>query len=556
MQSPTFLKIAEVRTRIENDFLPVLQTIQQIKSGTLPEFDLKDYENIVDIRPGYKVVDGELTDTKAIVILVKSVSGKAIPEEINHIATDVDIVSPFEYIRKQNKEKVESLLPGTQVNNTKYLLDSSEFDTEGFVAESFVPKIGYQPPTDFTLDAVDEDITLICHVSPEDGWEQLSEFLTGVEQELRVGMYDFSAPGIEQSLIDVARSGADINLVYDGKPAAGVGKGNKADDKTEDEIIKSIDAAKTGQFVHVKASLNKGGLFANAYHIKVAVKDKKMFWLSSGNWQSSNQPDMSKTSSFASALQNYNREWHIIVTNDKLSETYYKFLKYDLEQSVNKAQGFVSLNTGETDLHDILLPVNALVRTTGLKKFPPKVITARMKIQPVLTPDNYIAQIRPLIENATTRIYFQNQYIHIGKTMTDEFTGLLTALKDKAETLDVKIILRYEPDARLMVENLKAFGFDSSKIRIQNNCHNKGIIIDDEIIVLGSHNGSNDGMEFNRDASLIIYNSEVQNYYEEVFQFDWDNLAKSGIGKEAASGDQEGFLAGGDVLQNWESAFD
>lgn len=35
-----------------------------------------------------------------------------------------------------------------------------------------------------------------------------------------------------------------------------------------------------------------------------------------------------------------------------------------------------------------------------------------------------------------------------------------------------------------------------------------------------------------------------------------DNLAKSGIGKEAASGDQEGFLAGGDVLQNWESAFD
>ena len=35
-----------------------------------------------------------------------------------------------------------------------------------------------------------------------------------------------------------------------------------------------------------------GKTFASAYHIKVAVRDRKSFWLSSGNWQSSNQPDI------------------------------------------------------------------------------------------------------------------------------------------------------------------------------------------------------------------------------------------------------------------------
>jgi hypothetical protein len=36
-----------------------------------------------------------------------------------------------------------------------------------------------------------------------------------------------------------------------------------------------------------------GSLFNTAYHTKVAVADGKRFWLSSGNWQHSNQPELS-----------------------------------------------------------------------------------------------------------------------------------------------------------------------------------------------------------------------------------------------------------------------
>ena len=32
-------------------------------------------------------------------------------------------------------------------------------------------------------------------------------------------------------------------------------------------------------------------IFRTAYHIKVAVRDHSTFWLSSGNWNNSNQPE-------------------------------------------------------------------------------------------------------------------------------------------------------------------------------------------------------------------------------------------------------------------------
>ena len=46
----------------------------------------------------------------------------------------------------------------------------------------------------------------------------------------------------------------------------------------------------TERFRSEFASIGSGGTFASAYHIKVAVRDHAAFWLSSGNWQSSNQP--------------------------------------------------------------------------------------------------------------------------------------------------------------------------------------------------------------------------------------------------------------------------
>ena len=43
--------------------------------------------------------------------------------------------------------------------------------------------------------------------------------------------------------------------------------------------------------------------------------------------------------------------------------------------------------------------------------------------------------------------------------------------------------------------------------------------------MLGSHNITNQGSLFNRDASLLVRDPEVAGYFEKVFLFDWNTLA-------------------------------
>ncbi len=93
--------------------------------------------------------------------------------------------------------------------------------------------------------------------------------------------------------------------------------------------------------------------------------------------------------------------------------------------------------------------------------------------------------------------------------------------------MDVRIIFRRFPTVRQTLTGLKDFGFDTSlnKIRVQTNCHTKGIVIDGGIVLVGSQNWTRAGTTLNRDASLIFFDPEIANYYEDLFLFDWNRIA-------------------------------
>ena len=71
-------------------------------------------------------------------------------------------------------------------------------------------------------------------------------------------------------------------------------------------------------------------------------------------------------------------------------------------------------------------------------------------------------------------------------------------------------------------------------MRFQPACHNKTIIVDGETVMFGSHNWSNDGTTTNRDATLIIHDPEAAKYYEKIFLYDWENLARKSVPGERA----------------------
>jgi hypothetical protein len=146
-------------------------------------------------------------------------------------------------------------------------------------------------------------MTLALHVSPEAGWRQLSKFFDGDDYDrITIDMYNFTAPHIIEAIQNaIEPHNRQMILTLDRK-SNDIGGETKKDDWPEEKAMKTLKQDAGKRFRWTPASVSgPGKLFATSYHIKVAVLSgrsggaregglaDKRFWLSSGNWASSNQ---------------------------------------------------------------------------------------------------------------------------------------------------------------------------------------------------------------------------------------------------------------------------
>lgn len=63
-----------------------------------------------------------------------------------------------------------------------------------------------------------------------------------------------------------------------------------------------------------------------------------------------------------------------------------------------------------------------------------------------------------------------------------------------------------------------------------SKCHTKAIIVDADdaeraTVLFGSHNLTNEGALYNHDASLMVRDHEIANYFRQIFEPHWRQLA-------------------------------
>jgi hypothetical protein len=484
---------------------------------------LSGHPEIVDIREGYRFKRGWITDEKVVVIEVRS---KLTPAELQ----DAGAVPLPQQI----------LGVGVDVR-TAALPDQLEHLGVDLAALEAPPKPGgYREPLDVSLDPVEERMQAVFHISPDSGVPNLRNFLGRVRSRLTATMYEWEADHISQAIEDAIKPG-DRKLKMVTQRA-----GTRA--AVEDMVGRLGD----NKFAHAWASVGAGRLFPNAYHIKVASRDKEEFWLSSGNWKDSNQPDIDpagEDSTLVGPLRKHNREWHVVIANKKLATMFQKYIEWDFREAER-----VPVEEGvEVALPDLFVPDAAfaaeLERRIPVQYFDPLVVDRVLEVRPLLTPDRdsrgrrmFLDTATKLIERATRKVYVQNQSFNLLEENVDEFEQIFGAIRDKQQAgLDVRIIFR---DARefsrengtnqqKLLERLKDFGFDMDSIRVQMRLHTKAIIIDPRDsdhqdsgeVLFGSHNLTNAGSLFNRDASLLVKDAEVADYFAKAFLFDWEVLA-------------------------------
>jgi extracellular elastinolytic metalloproteinase len=508
--------------------------------------ELIKLSNVVSVRPGFRFNNGKITNEPCITVsvlrkldLTNISATQIIPQKLGKVLVDVVPATPLEQILYREKQSMAGFSDTMSGKITTTLPGEADFLESSTSAASLIP---YRPPTDTKLKEVNKQMTIICHVSPDAGWRNLDTFLSETTQRLTATMYEFNAGYIFNRLLDTFSQSKELNLILDGGASATVPSPTQGD-LSKDLIRRRLDQKLGNRFNFCWAAVADDGkttnaFFPKAYHIKVAVRDSNSFWLSSGNWKRANQPQtdpLNPPSHFNgwSFLRNkgYNREWHVIVHQKDLAETFEKYILHDIE-SAKPLQVSASGFTPTPAMPDLFVSEDFFTDIEALEQpqfFREKEFTGQIRVQPLLTPDldennkhMFIQHILSLIKNAKSKIYFQNQSLSPRFDLS-EHTELFKTLSEKSrgQKPDVKIILSEYADLSL----LASANFNMDRVKVQKECHNKGIIIDDEIVVIGSQNWTGQGTTQNRDASLVIHNTDIAKYFTDIFLFDWNNLA-------------------------------
>jgi hypothetical protein len=519
------------------------------------------------VRPGYKIRGGWITQQPAIVVTVQKKipninPNDAVPSTVGGIPTDVRQATTIQKLRYTSPEKHAALtammrpefqqpeFPLERDVQTGKLL-AKKASPAAVAKQTAKPRIPYTPPANCPLTVVEDTMSITCNVSPDAGWLELSGFLKNINSQLTVGMYDCTSAHVLSGLLAGLKGKPQLSLVLD-HPAPNPSS-DQTDEQTEAALSKAL--GKREQFAWAAEGndpMVTKAIFPNAYHIKVAVKDHTSFWLSSGNWNNSNQPEIDPFAAGANMTQidatanKSDRDWHVIVEHAGLSKTFETYLLNDRVQAAKVRVKAASTAAAAVNplLEALAESPEAPVRgaSTPWQYFQPKsIVNQKIKVQPVLTPDtgagNYAKNILALIQSAQKTLDIQTQYIHPPKQGVDAaFQALIAAVQNRVKNkVQVRVILSEYEATGGWLEKLQEAGLDTSVVKIQNGVHNKAFVVDSEVVALGSQNWSGDGVLRNRDASLIIYNPDAAQYFEQVFSYDWENHAKQHLSSEVST---------------------
>ena len=206
--------------------------------------ELLGLPGVLAVRPGYRFRNGWISNEPCIVALVQRKISDAdlppasrIPEWLDGITIDVAPAGPIEQVLTSGKSA--GFVPEDLANPFGYALPGAEPATHEAFSAQLIRTSKYKPPPDASLDPVSGPMKVLCHVSPDAGWSVLKDFLQQTQTNLRVAMYDFTAPHIVRDLESVLAQSGKFELILDpglSLTAGGRGENPKAGDWTEEDV--------------------------------------------------------------------------------------------------------------------------------------------------------------------------------------------------------------------------------------------------------------------------------------------------------------------------------
>jgi phosphatidylserine/phosphatidylglycerophosphate/cardiolipin synthase-like enzyme len=344
-------------------------------------------------------------------------------------------------------------------------------------------------------------------VSPESSYLFLKEAIDAAKSTVLLYIYDISAPYLFGLLADAKARGVRIRAMHDATSAGSA---------AENTGLRAV--ARKAADVKEAPSSGERHVFT-VCHQKFMVIDGVTVIVESANWAQSSIPKIETAGQFKKG----NREWLVRFDDEDLAGWFTTLFEADF--NIPDDAGLAAIADMPIFRDDVLVSLAATPRPGKL--FPGKSIAdAAMTVKPVVSPDNYLKDVKALLRTAKRSIYLQQQYILAGKGVKD----LLEIIAEKKATIpnfDLKIITsaKFKSNWDRTKETLDSAGLlDALKtINLHSfiHCHNKGVLVDDDAVIVSSTNWSENSLLRAREAGLLIRSEKVASYYKEAFLLDW-----------------------------------
>jgi phosphatidylserine/phosphatidylglycerophosphate/cardiolipin synthase-like enzyme len=390
----------------------------------------------------------------------------------------------------------------------------------------------YTPVQAPTLRIRDEFIT---YTSPDSTYAVTRDLLKAAKKSILIGIYDFTADYVRDLLVAAVKRGVQVSLMLDLDNLKG-----------ETEIFNALVKAGV-KGVPAPSCASHYAQYFRSSHEKVIVIDDEWTLVQSGNYTFASIPRNEVDGGDPLHFEKGNRDMGAAIHSPELAAFFTHILRADMQLEIDaeKEESFTLEGAPTSEvLLEAVRPPNVPPQQFPSQRFKP---ARRVRVQPVLTPDNYMQVIPPFLESARKSILIEQQYIKGAQPHIQKLLGAIAAAWKRNPALDVRIVLAVpigdKAKEKKNLETLEQYGLKPGvHIRYLNkkyfaHCHNKLIIVDRKAVLVSSQNWSDSAVAENREAGLLIYNAPMTRYFAGIFQMDWE----TGSQALEAGGEEESF---------------
>ena len=328
---------------------------------------------------------------------------------------------------------------------------------------------------------------ITAFVGPDTAYKVVMDSIKSAKSSFYLEVYTLSSEPLVNELIRAYDRGVDVVVQLSEDRV------NSYEDEYTEEAAYRLDDAGISVYWIDKVAFTYT-------HSKFWIVDSQVAYVYSGNWAPSSIPQAPEA--------RVNREMGLAF-NDTNIASYFEnvFLDDGLYRSTpyTPGAGGGSLQANETS-----------------GTYPHPFSTANFieyaEVIPIFSPNNSYELLSSLIQNATTSIDLELQYIKFDCDLLDDI--LDAALRG----VSIRVLIP-EPGVanENVTETLINHAIQVKFFKGLGHCHNKYVSVDNEVVQVSSINWSNNSVVNNREAGAIVNNSNVAAFFKTVFDYDWAN---------------------------------